>query len=73
MVDMTDTQQTPLEKAIASCGSEASLARACGYSQNAIWSAKRKGRVSAELAVAIERVTGVTRQELRPDLFGEAA
>lgn len=54
-------------------GSETKLARAAECSQNAIWAAKRAGRVSAELAVAIERATGgaVQRWRLRPDLWSQ--
>lgn len=65
---------TPISRAILIAGSEAKLGRAAGVSQNAIWQAKRRGRVSAELAVAIERATAglVSRAELRPDLFAQA-
>jgi DNA-binding transcriptional regulator YdaS (Cro superfamily) len=62
-----------IEEAIALVGSEAKLGDACGKSQNAIWAAKRAGRVSAELAVAIERATGgrMPRWRLRPDLWSQ--
>jgi DNA-binding transcriptional regulator YdaS (Cro superfamily) len=68
---MSINTDTPLRRAIALAGSEAKLGALAGVSQNAIWQAKVKGRVSAELAVAIERgLRGrVTRAELRPDLF----
>lgn len=60
-----------LQAAIAIAGSEAKLGKLVEKSQNAIWSAKRKGRVSAELAAAIDRATNgaVSRQKLRPDLY----
>ena len=60
-----------IEAAIARAGSEAKLAAAVGLSQAAINKAKRAGRVSAELAVAIDRATGgvIPRHELRPDLY----
>lgn len=62
-----------IEKAIALAGSEAKLGAMAGYSQNAIWSAKRNGRISPELADAIQKATGglVRRQDLRPDIFAE--
>lgn len=62
---------TLMAKAISLAGSEAKLARAMGYSQNAVWSAKRRGRVSAEMATAVDRATrgAVPREALRPDLF----
>jgi DNA-binding transcriptional regulator YdaS (Cro superfamily) len=52
-------------------GSEAKLASACGVTQNAVWAARRAGRVSAELALKIETATSgkVSRSSLRPDLW----
>jgi DNA-binding transcriptional regulator YdaS (Cro superfamily) len=60
-----------IEEAIALLGSEAKLGAAAGKSQNAIWSAKRAGRVSPDLAIGIERATGgqIPRWRLRPDLW----
>jgi DNA-binding transcriptional regulator YdaS (Cro superfamily) len=62
-----------LEAAIALHGSEAKLGAACGVSQGTIWKAKQAGRVTAELAVAIERATdgAIPRHRLRPDLWPE--
>jgi DNA-binding transcriptional regulator YdaS (Cro superfamily) len=59
-----------IETAIALLGSQAKLADACGVTQASIWQAKEVGRVSAELALLIERATagGVTARQLRPDL-----
>lgn len=62
-------QPTPLERAISLAGSEAKLASLIGRSQVAVNKAKHRGRVSAEMAVAIEHAVGVGRHELRPDLF----
>jgi DNA-binding transcriptional regulator YdaS (Cro superfamily) len=52
-------------------GSETKLATACGVTQNAIWQAKTRGRISAELALAIHRATRgkVGAHDLRPDLW----
>lgn len=60
-------------RAIAIAGSEAKLAERVGCSQVAINKAKRVGRVSAEMAVKIEAAVGIPRQQLRPDLWPEAA
>jgi DNA-binding transcriptional regulator YdaS (Cro superfamily) len=59
-----------IETAIALLGSQAKLADACGVTQASIWQAKKAGRVSAELALLIERATGgeITARQLRPDL-----
>lgn len=71
MSDVTEL----LQAAISRFGSEAKLGAAAGYSQNAIWSAKRSGRVSAELASAIHEATegAVPRWQLRPDLWPKPA
>lgn len=60
-----------IQSAIDLLGSEAKLGKATGYSQHAIWHAKKKGRVSAEMAAAIHQATDgrVAKHDLRPDLF----
>lgn len=61
----------PIDRAIAIAGSEAKLALTTGWSQVGINKAKRRGRASAELAIAIHRATrgAVPASDLRPDLF----
>jgi DNA-binding transcriptional regulator YdaS (Cro superfamily) len=61
-----------LIRAIAFAGSEAKLGRAIGRSQNAVWQAKRRGSVTAEMALAIDVATAgqISKSDLRPDLFG---
>lgn len=51
-------------------GGLAQLASKLGIARQAIYQWKR---VPAERCVDIERITGIPRAELRPDLFGEAA
>jgi DNA-binding transcriptional regulator YdaS (Cro superfamily) len=65
------TEPTPLERAIAIAGSEAKLGALIGKSQVAINKAKHRSKVSAGMAVAIDRALGgrVTRHELCPDIF----
>lgn len=60
-----------IEEAIKIAGSEVKLGKAAGYSQNAIWHAKRRGHVTAEMAIAIDVATNgaVSRHRLRPDIF----
>ena len=69
------TTSAAFRRAVALVGSESKLSRATGYSQPAINKARRKGRVTAEMAIAIERALhgAVSRQELRPDLFAAEA
>jgi len=63
--------QDLFRQAISIAGSETRLAKAIGYSQNAVWHARQKGRPSAAMAVAIHRFTegAVAKWLLRPDLF----
>ena len=70
---MTDTTIL-LRKAIEAAGSQAKLAQACGVVQQSISAALNSGRVSAEMAVKIDRATNgvVPCWQLRPDLFPPA-
>lgn len=65
-----------IEEAIAFCGTQQALAEKCGLSQAGVsWLLNGAERVSAETAIRIEKATGgkIKRQQLRPDIFGEAA
>lgn len=63
----------PLEDLIKQFGSEAKLAQALGFSQHAVWHAKKAGRVSPKMAIAIHKITRgkVNKADLRPDIFGD--
>lgn len=64
------TSTTPIERAIAEAGSETKLAKATGYSQVAINKAKKAGKASPELAIAIAKATTIPLEELMPpDVF----
>lgn len=65
---MTDS---PLDRAIAIAGSEAKLGAGTGFSQVAINKARKRRKVSAEMALAVHRFTDgvVPASELRPDLW----
>lgn len=71
----SDAIREHIKRAIRIAGSEKKLGELVGRSQHAIWSAKELGRVTAELAVRIERATEgqVSRFDLKPDLFGADA
>lgn len=66
-----ETTSALLDRAIEIFGSQAKLGVATDRSQNAVWHARRKGRVSAEFAMAIDTATDgqVSRSELRPDVY----
>jgi DNA-binding transcriptional regulator YdaS (Cro superfamily) len=66
--------EAAIDRAIELFGSEKKLAAAVGYAQQVFNRAVRRGRVSPELAIAIQKATGghVTANELRPDLWRRA-
>lgn len=59
---------TPIGKAIAAAGNASELARRLGIKVQSIQQWKR---IPAERLLAVEQATGVSRKELRPDLFEE--
>lgn len=59
-----------LDKAIKAAGGAAALARHLGITSQAI---SQWDRVPVTRAAAVERLTGIPRAELRPDVFGEVA
>ena len=65
-------KKTPLDLAIERIGSQQALADALEIKSPSITDWHRRGRVPAERCIAIERLTGVSRHDLRPDVFGPA-
>lgn len=61
-----------LEKACEKAGGQAPLAALIGTTQSQIWYwlNRAKDGVSAEFVIPIEEKTGISRHELRPDIFG---
>lgn len=59
---------TGIARAIEAVGGMGDLAKKCGVTYQAVqkW---RDGRVPAERVLQIESVTGVSRHELRPDIY----
>ena len=63
------TELSPsLQKAKTIAGGNAALGRLLGISAHAV---AQWRQVPAQRVVDVERVTGVSRQELRPDVFAE--
>lgn len=60
---------TAIEKAVSAAGSQAALGRALQVSQQRVNYWVDTGKVPAEFVLPIEAATGVTRYELRPDLY----
>jgi DNA-binding transcriptional regulator YdaS (Cro superfamily) len=72
---MSDTHEA-LRRAVELFDNPTRLAAAIGYSQHAVWHAlNKRGQVSPQMAIAIHKTTKgkVTKQQLRPDIFGDAA
>ena len=59
-----------IEKAVALAGSQAELARRIGVKQAHVWNwLNRDAKVPADRVLAIEAATGVSRHDLRPDIY----
>lgn len=66
---------SPIELALAQFPSKAAMARAIGVSPMAVRQWERRERIPLEHAVRIEQITdgAVTKEQLRPDVFGTEA
>lgn len=54
----------------ARAGSQSALARSLGVTQPAVWHwLNQSGRLPAEYVLKAERLYGVSRHELRPDIY----
>ena len=59
-----------LERAVDLAGGQTALATALGVAQGRIWNwLNRDQRVPAEMVIPIEEATGVSRHDLRPDIY----
>ena len=63
--------QTAIQKAAEVAGGQSALARFLKVTPQAVQKMCAIGRVPAERVLDIERLTGVLRTELRPDLYPE--
>ena len=59
-----------LDKAIEQAGSQQALAEKLGIRSPSISEWRSRGRVPTDRCLAIEAATGVSRHDLRPDVFG---
>ena len=60
---------TSIERAVQAMGSQSALARATNVRPQAVQQWVAAGRVSHTKVLDVERVSGVPRHELRPDLY----
>jgi len=67
---MTPTPFEALKRAVEKAGSQAEIARIAGVSAVAVWKwLQSSKRVPAEYVLKIEAATGVSRHDLRPDIY----
>ena len=64
--------QTPLQDAIEHAGGQVALARILGVKQSTVWTwlVRGNGKAAPEHCRGIEAATGISRYDLRPDVFG---
>lgn len=67
---MTD-EILPIQAAIHAAGNAHRLAKAVGVSHVAVGAWLRRGKAPATRCIDIERLTGISRHTLRPDVFGQ--
>ena len=63
---------TPIERAVRAAGSQQALADALGIRAPSVHEWRKNNRVPAERVLAVEAISGVSRHELRPDIYGPA-
>jgi DNA-binding transcriptional regulator YdaS (Cro superfamily) len=62
---------SPIEKAIEALGGPTKAATALGLSNpSVILNWRKRGQVPADKVLAVEEASGISRHELRPDVFG---
>jgi len=65
--------KSPITRAVEKIGTQAEFAKATGFAPAFVWQwVNNKRPVPAKHCIAIELATGITRYELRPDVFGPA-
>jgi DNA-binding transcriptional regulator YdaS (Cro superfamily) len=66
-----DNLKSPIERACDAVGGQVELAKAMNVTPQAINQWVTHNRIPANRVIEIERLTGVSRHALRPDVFGE--
>lgn len=63
---------TPLAEAVRRVGSQSAFARLVGRNQSTVYDWLNEGKaLPAEHVLTVERETGVSKHDLRPDLYPE--
>ncbi len=66
-------EELPICKAAKAAGGQSALARLLKVTPQAVQKMCASGRVPAERVLEIEKATGVSRHERRPDIYPQAA
>ncbi|MBC2655532.1 helix-turn-helix domain-containing protein [Pseudomonas sp. MSSRFD41] len=66
-------KELAIHRAVKAAGGQSALARILKVTPQAVQKMCASGRVPAERAIEIEKATGVSRHELRPDLYPSEA
>lgn len=70
---MTDGHIPPteaLKRAVELLGGQSAIARLLGVTQPSVWAWLNRGKeLPAEHVLAVEAATGVSRHDLRPDIY----
>lgn len=62
--------ESPLAEAVRKVGSQSAFARLVGKSQASVFTRLRDGKpLWAESVLTVEAATGVTKEQLRPDIY----
>lgn len=68
-----NTRSIPLEalqRAVSVLGGQSAMARLCNVTQGAVWRwVKVTGQLPSEMVLRVEAATGVSRHDLRPDIY----
>jgi len=59
----------PIQRAVDAVGGVSQLAKSCDVTYEAVRKWLSLDRLPAERVLEVERLTGVSRHELRPDLY----
>lgn len=63
-----------LKRAVEVLGGQTAMARLLGLAQTSVWAWIRKGKpLPAEHVLTVEEATGISRHDLRPDIYPREA
>jgi DNA-binding transcriptional regulator YdaS (Cro superfamily) len=62
-------KKSPLERAVELAGGQSAFARLHDVKQPTVWNWLKNKRIPAEFVLATEKETGISRHDLRPDIY----